>query len=412
MGSKYWTLSWVRYSHGVHESRITTVVVWGGETVRGRPAGRVGGGAARRIVGRHKIVAAAVAGALAVLPAVAAASSTATWANLGSGAYTGNAGLQSGYDPRLAQIGVDGSLPEAPTPEALPAYQLPDGPLGVPGTALDAYHGAADTMAEKQPSCHIDWALIASIGRIESNHARGGYLDAEGNTLESILGPVLNGMGPVVAVPDTDQGWFDQDTEWDRAVGPTQFIPATWWNYAADGNGDGEANPNNIYDAAQATARYLCSGGFDMANPDQLHTAIFRYNNSEMYVRTVILWADAYRTGVAPVPDSEVPIGAPNPPANPSPPLEPVPPPPATDITTPPPPTTAPPPTSTTTSSPDETSTTTTPPPTTTTSPSTTTTPPPPTCPTETTTPTSGSPPTDDPCDPDDTTSETEAPPS
>ncbi|MFE3777501.1 lytic transglycosylase domain-containing protein [Amycolatopsis sp. NPDC059090] len=215
-----------------------------------------------------------------------------------------------GYDPGIRGVAVDGRLPDAPAPIPLPGYDLPDGPLGIPATALVAYRHAAEVLGKEQPGCHIDWALIASIGRIESNHARGGYVDAAGTTLQPILGPQLNGTGPYAAIPDTDHGVLDQDPVWDRAVGPFQFIPATWRIYAADGNGDGKADPSNLFDASLAAARYLCSGGLDLANPDQLRTAIYRYNNSDAYVTTVILWAEAYRKGVAQVPDSPVPVGA------------------------------------------------------------------------------------------------------
>jgi hypothetical protein len=219
----------------------------------------------------------------------------------------------------------------------LPAYELPDGPLGIPATALKAYQNAADILGRELPACHIDWALIASIGRIESNHARGGYVDGFGTTREPILGPQLNGQGGFAAIPDTDQGLLDTDPVWDRAVGPTQFIPATWKGYAADGNGDGKSDPNNLFDAALATGRYLCSGGFDVAKPDQLRGAIYRYNNSDTYVNTVILWADAYRNGIMQVPDSTVPVGAPNAAALPAPPSIPPPPVPPTTVSTPPP---------------------------------------------------------------------------
>jgi hypothetical protein len=252
---------------------------------------------------------------LAVVPAVVASSSAASWVNIASTVYSGDVALEGGYNPTapvVEQISVDGSLPQAPVPLPLPAYELPSGPLGIPVTALAAYKNAAGVLAGEQPGCHIDWALIASIGRIESNHARGGYVDAAGNTLEPILGPVLNGAGPFAAIPDTDQGRFDGDKVWDRAVGPTQFIPGTWNGYASDGNGDGESNPNNIFDAALGAGRYLCSGGLDVTSPDQLRTAIFRYNHSDTYVNTVILWAEAYRSGVLPTPDSKVPVGAPN----------------------------------------------------------------------------------------------------
>ncbi|AUI61667.1 lytic transglycosylase domain-containing protein [Amycolatopsis sp. BJA-103] len=285
--------------------------------------------AARRLCLRHRTIAAVTGGVLAIVPACAAVVGAGSWAATASTIHSDNVALVGGYDPKnplVHQIGVDGSLPNAPTPLPLPADELPNGPLGIPVTALAAYRNAADILIAEQPGCHIDWALIASIGRIESNHARGGYVDAKGNTLEPILGPQLNGAGPFAAIPDTDGGKYDGDTVWDRAVGPTQFIPSTWKGYASDGNGDGESNPNNIFDAALGTGRYLCSGGLDLSKPDQLRAAVFRYNNSDTYVNTVLIWAEAYRTGVLPTPDSRVPIGAPN--AGAAPPPASVPPPP------------------------------------------------------------------------------------
>ncbi|WP_370967952.1 lytic transglycosylase domain-containing protein [Amycolatopsis sp. cg9] len=218
----------------------------------------------------------------------------------------------------MPPIAVDGSLPQPPlpTPLVVPGGRAGSagisGPLGIPASMLKAYQNAADILAKEQPNCHLDWALIASIGRIESNHARGGYVNAKGDTLEPILGPVLNGAGAFAAIPDTDGGKYDGDTLWDRAVGPTQFIPSTWRGYASDGNGDGVSNPNNIYDEALATARYLCSGGLDLSTDAGQRIAVRRYNNSQSYVDTVLAWASAYRSGVAQLPDSQVPIGAPD----------------------------------------------------------------------------------------------------
>ncbi len=286
-------------------------------------------GHVRRLCLRHRTIAAVTGGVLAIVPACAAVVGAGSWAATASTIHSDNVALVGGYDPKnplVHQIGVDGSLPNAPTPLPLPADELPNGPLGIPVTALAAYRNAADILIAELPGCHIDWALIASIGRIESNHARGGYVDAKGNTLEPILGPQLNGAGPFAAIPDTDGGKYDGDTVWDRAVGPTQFIPSTWKGYASDGNGDGESNPNNIFDAALGTGRYLCSGGLDLSKPDQLRAAVFRYNHSDTYVNTVLIWAEAYRTGVLPTPDSRVPIGAPN--AGAAPPPASVPPPP------------------------------------------------------------------------------------
>ncbi|MGZ6753179.1 MAG: lytic murein transglycosylase, partial [Nocardioides sp.] len=42
--------------------------------------------------------------------------------------------------------------------------------------------------------------------------------------------------------------------------------PSTWRTWATDGDGDGTADPHDLDDAAAATARYLCAGGYDLAS--------------------------------------------------------------------------------------------------------------------------------------------------
>jgi len=204
------------------------------------------------------------------------------------------------------RIGAD-LLKDAGNPEDLKqeGLDLPSGPLGIPGVMLQAYQRAADSMAKTAPNCHLHWSLLASIGRIETNHARGGQVFPNGDTVNPILGPVLNGGG-FAAISDTDGGVFDQDSRWDRAVGAMQFIPLTWRQYASDGNGDRVSNPHNVFDAALAAGKYLCSGGLDLSNPQQRAIAVFRYNRSDSYVRTVLIWADAYAQNVVPLPSTPV----------------------------------------------------------------------------------------------------------
>ncbi|MEV5386525.1 lytic transglycosylase domain-containing protein [Streptomyces sp. NPDC052721] len=83
-----------------------------------------------------------------------------------------------------------------------------------------------------------------------------------------------------------------------------QFIPSTWAHWGADGNGDGRADPNNVYDAALAAGRYLCAGGRDLSNPAELDRAILGYNHSAAYLRTVRAWYAYYLTGHRVVPDA------------------------------------------------------------------------------------------------------------
>ena len=80
-------------------------------------------------------------------------------------------------------------------------------------------------------------------------------------------------------------------------MGPMQFIPATWEEVGVDADGDGERNPDNIFDAATGAGVYLCSGDTDLRDPDQFATALHYYNPSDEYVALVSRLANAYRMG-------------------------------------------------------------------------------------------------------------------
>ncbi|KAF4407270.1 MULTISPECIES: lytic transglycosylase domain-containing protein [Streptomyces] len=173
---------------------------------------------------------------------------------------------------------------------------------GIPATVLAAYKKAEAALADSDPGCNLPWELLAAIGKVESGQARGGAVDAEGTTLKPILGPQLNGNG-FASIRDTDGGLYDNDTAYDRAVGPMQFIPSTWARWGADGNNDGAKDPNNIYDAALGAGRYLCAGGRDLSKKADLDEAILGYNHSREYLNTVLSWLEFYRKGTHEVPD-------------------------------------------------------------------------------------------------------------
>ncbi|UOZ05650.1 lytic murein transglycosylase [Amycolatopsis sp. WQ 127309] len=216
-----------------------------------------------------------------------------------------------------APYGVDGgTVPQFPlpafagVPQPLPAGPLlpdaagmPGGSAGIPGVVLAAYQRAAARLAGDSPGCGLPVALLAAIGKVESGHARGGRVDAGGTALAPILGPVLDGRSGTAAIADTDGGALDGDAGWDRAVGPMQFIPSTWRRWAADGNGDGRADPENVSDAAEASGRYLCAGGRDLRTPSGLDAAILGYNHSAVYLRQVRSWMLVYQGAGSVIPD-------------------------------------------------------------------------------------------------------------
>ena len=166
--------------------------------------------------------------------------------------------------------------------------------------ALSAYRNAEQMMSLAQPGCGVSWNLLAGIGRIESMHANNGATDARGTAVRPIYGPTLDGSLPGNEVIVQSMAPNGRPT-YARAMGPMQFLPGTWARYASDGDGDGKADPQNLFDSALAAARYLCSGGLNLRDQSQVLSAILRYNNSMPYARNVLGWAAAYATGVVPV---------------------------------------------------------------------------------------------------------------
>jgi membrane-bound lytic murein transglycosylase B len=265
---------------------------------------------------------------------------------------------------------ANGSPSNSPVVDALAAS-------GIPEVAMRAYLAAQGTMATRDPSCGLRWSLVAALGRVESNHGRyqGAQLREDGTGTKLIRGIPLDGRPGVMTIRDTDGGQFDGDPVYDRAIGPMQFIPSSWRFAGADGNGDGRADPDNIFDAALAAAGYLCAGDTNLTDRADRASAVFRYNHSAEYVQTVMSLADLYERGPVVSPPSSPPPPAATMPELPSRELPPASPPdPPVDVPAPPTTTTSSTSTSTSTTAPCPTTTTTLPPDTTTSTETTTTT--------------------------------------
>jgi len=171
-----------------------------------------------------------------------------------------------------------------------------------PLVAYDAYHRGARLVAAERPGCGLPWTVLAGIGRVESRHGSYGRstLRGDGTTTRRIIGIALDGSEGVAAIGDTDGGRLDGDPVYDRAVGPMQFIPSTWRAFARDGDGDGVADPHNLYDAAASAAAYLCRSGNGLGGGAALDRAILSYNASRAYVTEVLRHRRAYdRLGLA-----------------------------------------------------------------------------------------------------------------
>jgi membrane-bound lytic murein transglycosylase B len=170
----------------------------------------------------------------------------------------------------------------------------------IPRLASISYQRAASTQAHDAPTCGLSWEILAGIGLVESDHGRGGGAGNQrwsGIASPAILGPLLNGQDGFPVIKDTDHGVLDANLSFDRAVGPMQFLPATWREYNPVTSGAAAPNPENISDAAFAAARYLCASDVDLRTPTGLIDALYGYNHSFAYVMNVVTAAQRYAEG-------------------------------------------------------------------------------------------------------------------
>jgi transglycosylase-like protein with SLT domain len=133
----------------------------------------------------------------------------------------------------------------------LPVATVPTGT--VPTNYIQLFKASA---AQYCPG--LSWTVLAAIGQIES---------ADGQN-----------MGPSSA----------------GALGPMQFMPATWAAWGIDGFGQtGPPSVMNPFDAVPSAARLLCADGA-AAGGKSLYNAIFDYNHADWYVREVLSLAAQY----------------------------------------------------------------------------------------------------------------------
>lgn len=125
----------------------------------------------------------------------------------------------------------------------------------IPPDYMGHYRDAAGACAE------LDWALLAAIGKVETNHGR------------SELPGVSSGTNSA------------------GAAGPMQFLGSTFASIRARHPEIG----SDVYDPADAipaAGHYLCDSGLDTGNE---YRAIYAYNHAGWYVTKVREQADDYR---------------------------------------------------------------------------------------------------------------------
>ncbi|GAA1818587.1 lytic transglycosylase domain-containing protein [Nesterenkonia flava] len=208
------------------------------------------------------------------------------------------------HPPRAGQFADPTGVPAGEPIDAVPIDQLPDPDwiqdaseaTGIPERALAAYAGAALRAHQLHPGCGIGWNTLAGIGQVESHHGTygGAEVDDDGRVDPPIVGVALDGSPGLMEIPDTDGGELDGDDEFDRAVGPMQFIPTTWRTYALDGSRSGQADPHQYDDAALTAASYLCQRGGELTTPEGFTDAVLAYNQSTEYLAQVAGAAHLY----------------------------------------------------------------------------------------------------------------------
>jgi cell wall-associated NlpC family hydrolase len=137
---------------------------------------------------------------------------------------------------------------------------------GIPPIYLALYMSAARTCPG------LPWGVLAGIGEVESDHGQS-------------------------TAPGVRSG-----ANYAGAEGPMQFEPATFAQYAVDGDHDGQLSAYDPADAIYTAAAMLCANGAASSTAAGIRQAVFAYNHSQAYVNDVLGWAARY---TVPVPSGE-----------------------------------------------------------------------------------------------------------
>jgi len=141
---------------------------------------------------------------------------------------------------------------------------------------------------------------ICYLPEIEQNHFESGaYASSKVmkrpnalKRLEKLKKKSVENMAALITMAmDKHFNFYEIQGSWAGAIGIPQFMPSSM-NFAADGDGDGEIDLNNMHDAIFSVATYLEQHGYKEQGPKH---AFMAYNPEEMYVRGVSLYSKKIR---------------------------------------------------------------------------------------------------------------------
>ena len=172
--------------------------------------------------------------------------------------------------------------------------------LEIPVTALEAYGYAARVAEVENPKCHIAWTTLAGIGQVESHH--GTYRDAtlfpNGDVTSADQGCASRRhqrhhahrrqrgqTGPTAS--RARRGRWDRCSSFPRPGGYTGWTPTTTASSA-----------RTTSTTPHSRRRAICVGAERISpHPRGWITALWAYNDSDVYARAVRDWATAYAAG-------------------------------------------------------------------------------------------------------------------
>lgn len=141
---------------------------------------------------------------------------------------------------------------------------------------------------------------ICYLPEIEQNHFESGAYASKKvmkrpnalKRLEKLKKKSVENMAALISMAmDKHFNFYEIQGSWAGAIGIPQFMPSSM-NFAADGDGDGEIDLNNMHDAIFSVATYLAQHGYKEQGPKH---AFMAYNPEEMYVRGVSLYSQKIR---------------------------------------------------------------------------------------------------------------------